>query len=323
MAALKSLLRQSVHAVGGMPVFRFVNRKGIRILMYHRFPADTHALEWQCEHIRAHYKPITLQFFAESLKSDQPLPANALVITVDDGYRDFLLYGYPVFRKFELPSTVYLVSDFIDGKIWLWWNQIEYAFQQTQRKSIALKIDGSPRDFSFNTEDQRMTVARTVAESMTRVDDSERLKLLELIPQLLEVEIPTVPPAQWAALTWDEVRALSKDRVDFGAHTKTHPILSRIKDPQRQHDEIEGSKTRLEQELGAPVRHFCYPNGSRSDFNDQTLKIIKQSGFLSAATTERGLNFPGSELHLIRRLGVEPELPRNYFKELLAGARKG
>src|SRR6185503_247672 len=134
------------------------------------------------------------QFFAESLKSDQPLPANALVITVDDGYRDFLLYGYPVFRKFELPTMVYLVSDFIDGRIWLWWNQIEYAFQQTRCKSISLNIDDRPRDFSFETEGQRMTVARTIAESMTRVDDSERLRLLELIPLLLEVEIPTAPP---------------------------------------------------------------------------------------------------------------------------------
>ena len=323
MAGLKSVFRQSVHSVGGIPVFRFVNRKGVRILMYHRFPAATEALEWQCEHIRAHYRPITLQLFAESLQSHQPMPPNALVITVDDGYRDFLLYGYPAFRKFELPTMVYLVSDFVDGKIWLWWNQIEYAFQQTQRKSISLNIDGTPRDFSFETADQRLTMARTIAESLTRVEDSERLRLLGQIPQLLEVEIPNTPPEQWAALTWDEVRKLAKAGVDFGAHTKTHPILSRIKDPERQHEEIEGSKIRLEQELGGPVRHFCYPNGSRSDFNDQTLRIIKQSGFLSAATTERGLNFPGSELHLIRRLGVEPELPRNYFTELLAGARKG
>ena len=323
MAALKSVLRQSVHSVGGMPVFRYLNRNGVRVLMYHRFPHDTKALEWQCDHIRAHYQPISLELFAESLQSGKPLPTNAVVITVDDGYRDFLLYGYPVFREFDLPTMVYLVSDFVDGTIWLWWNQIEHAFQQTQIKSISLNIDSMPRDFSFETPDQRMTVARTIAESLTRVEDSERLKLLELIPHLLEVEIPTSPPEQWAALTWDEVRTLSQDGVDFGAHTKTHPILSRIKDPALQQEEIEVSKIRVEQELGRPVRHFCYPNGSRSDFDDETLDIVRRSGFLSAATTERGLNFPGSELHLIRRLGVEPNLPTNYFKELLAGARKG
>ena len=307
-----------------MPVFRYVNRNGVRVLMYHRFPADTKALQWQCDHIRQHYRPISLELFAESLQSGKPLPTNALVITVDDGYRDFLLYGYPVFREFELPTMVYLVSDFVDGTIWLWWNQIEYAFQQTQRKAVSLKVaDSPPSDFSFETAEQRFTVARSIAESLTTVDNSERLRLLKLIPQWLEVEIPTSPPEQWAALSWEEVRKLAQDGVDFGAHTKTHPILSRIKDHAVQQEEIESSKIRVEQELGRPVRHFCYPNGSRSDFDDQTLDIIRRLGFLSAATTERGLNFPGSELHLIRRLGVEPNLPTNYFKELLAGARKG
>ena len=323
MPALKALVRQSVHAIGGMQVFRFLNQNGVRILMYHRFPADTKALDWQCNHIREHYLPISLELVAESLQSGRPLPANALVITIDDGYRDFFLYGYPAFRKFELPTMVYLVSDFVDGRIWLWWNQIEYAFQQTQRKAISLKVTGSgPLDFSFDTGEQRMAVARTVAESLTTVDDSERLGLLKLIPQLLEVEIPTSPPERWAALSWNEVRTLAQNGVDFGAHTKTHPILSRITDPGRQREEIEGSKIRLEQELGRPVRHFCYPNGSRPDFDDQTVDLVRQSGFLSATTTERGLNFPGSEPYLLHRIGVEPALPKNYFIELLAGARK-
>src|SRR4030095_6341220 len=101
---------------------------------------------------------------------------------------------------------------------------------------------GAPLDFSFETADQRMTVARTIAESLTTVDNSERVRLLKLIPQLLDVEIPTSPPEQWAALNWEDVRTLAKNGVDFGAHTKTHPILSRIKCPLQPQGEIEGSK---------------------------------------------------------------------------------
>ena len=62
--------------------------------------------------------------------------------------------------------------------------------------------------------------------------------------------------------------------------------------------------------------------GLESDFDATTVELVRQCGFQTATTTERGLNFPGSQPLLLRRLGVEPTLPKNYFIELLAGARK-
>ena len=264
MPPLKSLLRQTVHSAGGMQVFRFFNVNGVRILMYHHFSPDTTALEWQCKHIRTHYQPISMDSLADGLNADKRLPRNALVITIDDGYRDFLKYGYPVFRKFELPTLVYLVSGYVDGALWLWWNQIEFAFLHTRQQSFSLELAGATSlNLSFKTDAERLAAGKTVAEVLTRVDDSERLRLVKLIPELLEVEIPTSPPEQCAPLNWAKLRELAQNGVDFGAHTKTHPILSRIQDPAAQREEIEGSRVRLEQELGKPLRHFCYPNGSR------------------------------------------------------------
>src|SRR4030095_6357518 len=150
MPSLKTLARQSVHSLGGMQAFRLLNRNGVRILMYHRFGPQTDALAWQCEYIVKHYRPLSLDSYAELQKSGQPIPQNSLAITVDDGYRDFLLYAYPVFRKFEIPCTVYLVSDFLDGKLWLWWNQLEYAFRNSRRDSLTFELDGRAFTVSFN-----------------------------------------------------------------------------------------------------------------------------------------------------------------------------
>jgi len=41
--------------------------------------------------------------------------------TLDDGYRDNLEYAYPVFRRHDAPFTVYIASDYADGKGELWW----------------------------------------------------------------------------------------------------------------------------------------------------------------------------------------------------------
>ena len=48
--------------------------------------------------------------------------------------------------------------------------------------------------------------------------------------------------------------------VEIGAHTQSHPILSKISDADARR-EIGESKSRLEAIIGAPVTTFAYPNG--------------------------------------------------------------
>src|SRR6185436_9198620 len=104
-----------------------------------------------------------------------------------------------VFRQFELPTMVYLVSGYLDGALWLWWNQIEFAFLHTKHESFSLKpVSTISLDFTFASDAQRLTAGKTVVEALTTVEDSERLRLLDLIPEMLEVEIPSSPPEQWA-----------------------------------------------------------------------------------------------------------------------------
>ena len=67
---------------------------------------------------------------AAALHGGEPLPPKAVAITVDDGYRDFLLRAYPVFHEFEIPATVFLVSDFIDGTGMLWWDRLGLRLPQ-------------------------------------------------------------------------------------------------------------------------------------------------------------------------------------------------
>lgn len=42
-------------------------------------------------------------------------------VTLDDGYRDNLTYGLPVFKKHQVPFVIYVTTDFIDNKSEMWW----------------------------------------------------------------------------------------------------------------------------------------------------------------------------------------------------------
>jgi peptidoglycan/xylan/chitin deacetylase (PgdA/CDA1 family) len=322
MAALKSLAKTLLHSGGVVHGFRFLNRKATRILMYHRFPADTTGLREQCDHIRTHYQPITLSSLAESLIEKKSLLHNALTITVDDGYRDFFTNAFPVFHEYGIPATVFLVSDFLDQNLWLWWNQIEYAFRQTSKNTLDLDLaEHGLHHFSFNTPEEKNRIWYEVAELLTTVDNSTREEALEQIFRSLSVDIPSSPPAEWSALSWEEVNQMARNGVEFGAHTRTHPILSRIDNQTIVRAEVEGSKFRIEKRLGIPIKHFCYPNGGRADFTDETVDIVKKCGFQTAVTTERGMITNDSDPFLLRRIGVEPYGDTPYFRELLAGIR--
>ena len=278
---LKRAARTLLHSLRVIDAFRRVNRSGLRILMYHHFSADVENLKKQCEHIRRFYNPVTL----DEVVAGNALPPNSIAITIDDGYRNFL-HAHPVFREFEIPATVYLVSDFIDAKSWLWWDIVGFAVKSPE----------------------------AVWEHLKSVPNEERLKAIA------SIDVPVQPPQHIAPLTWDEVRALASDGVTFGAHTKTHPILSRVSDDQAR-DEITSSKARIEAELGRPVKHFCYPNGRYSDFNSAAVDCIAANGFQTAVTAQPGFNFPGARPFLLNRVGAEPGTPMPYFAELLAGVR--
>ena len=103
---IKSIARQVFHASGALSAARWLKRRRLRILMYHRFH-DRESIARQCAHIRAHYRPVSLTQAADWLLNRGGWPDNALVVTVDDGYRDFHQIAYPVFRDYGIPATVY------------------------------------------------------------------------------------------------------------------------------------------------------------------------------------------------------------------------
>lgn len=295
-------LKPALHSLGLLALMRWRSRQGVRILMYHRFPDAAAGLRAQCEHIRRHYTPVSLKQVGESYQQGTPLPPNALAVTIDDGYRDFVTAGEPVFHAFDIPTTIFVVSDFLDGKQWMWWDAVAWAVANTRQAGVA--VDRAA--FCAGLKEQPVAVREQAVEALLR---------------RLEVDLPVAPPEAHAPMTWDEARRLATRGVEFGAHTRTHPILSQLTSREALRDEILSPKARIEAELGTPALHFCYPNGRRQDFTDEAVALLRDGGFQTAVTTERGINYAGAPPLMLRRLGVEPGNPMPYFAELLAGLR--
>lgn len=89
--------------------------------------------------------------------------------------------------------------------------------------------------------------------------------------------------------------------VNFGAHTKFHPILTNCpKD--KCFDEIADSKKYLEELIGEQIEDFAYPNG---DYSSREIQFVKQSGYRSARTLDVGLNDMNSDPYRLNVMEIQ------------------
>ena len=317
----KKAVRAALHQMGGLAVLRGRHRRKFGVLMFHAFnEADRENLEAICSHIVSFFQPVSLSTIADALEQGKELPDNAIAVTVDDGYRSFLLHGHPVFRRSRIPTTLYAVAGFAAGRLWLWPDQIEFGLRHTARNFIAVSVgDSQTLELALGTPEQKTDAIFRLNESLKEVRNEQRIGFLADFGRLCEVEIPLSAPGGREAMNWDELRAVAAEGVEIGCHTETHPILSRLSNPLELQSEIRGAKDHLEERLGFAVRHFCYPNGRPIDVGDAAIRCVREAGFASAVCGSWGLNTIRAERFEIRRIPFNSDIDLQYGLERMAG----
>jgi peptidoglycan/xylan/chitin deacetylase (PgdA/CDA1 family) len=92
-----------------------------------------------------------------------------------------------------------------------------------------------------------------------------------------------VDPLEVAPLSWDQLREMSGAGASIGAHTWSHPNLSRLGEPETRL-ELERPKAILEDRLGAPVTEFAYPFGKPGrHFTPATIRLVAEAGYAVGA----------------------------------------
>jgi peptidoglycan/xylan/chitin deacetylase (PgdA/CDA1 family) len=310
--AFRSLPKRAVaRAVvwsGWSVIHRAATPAPLRILTYHRvlplheakrYPfhgmvVARDVFDCQIAHLARHYKLLPLEEALDRFRS-RTLPHRAAVITFDDGYRDNYEHAFPILKRYGAPATLFLVTDILDRRERLWWDEVADGLIRLGSRggaglpSVAARVAGN----AWWNRPQH-----AAASIVTWLNDQPRRERREALSRLRESTGTTADDKTGLMMTWDDAREMGRSGISFGTHSKSHAFLEEI-DTQEVVEELKGSRRRLEAELGIHARWLAYPRG-RAIAGGEAL--LESAGIEAAVTTRSGLNAPGADRFALRRL---------------------
>jgi peptidoglycan/xylan/chitin deacetylase (PgdA/CDA1 family) len=320
-----SILRRGVGAIPwSLALARWLRSRSVAIIAYHGVaPEPLQPFYWcqidasefqrQIAFISSEYKVLPLREVVERLGTGKPIPDRCTCLTFDDGFRNVATVAFPIMERYQVPSTVFLITGLVGGEQPAWPDRLYQAMAETRVDSI--RFEG--RRWHLATLSQRAATYCSVVNRLKCMDDARKeASLAELCRTLGYRPVPSGSPL--ALMNWEEVEQLSRSGlVDFGSHTHTHPILSRCP-PDRVADELSASRKVLLDRLGN-ADLFAYPNGTRADFSAATKRTARDAGYRCALSTIAGLNGPGCDLFALRRVNVGADMSCRRFEMAMAG----
>ncbi len=123
-------------------------------------------------------------------------------------------------------------------------------------------------------------------------------------------------------LTWNEIRELHRNRIEFGSHTVTHPQLASL-GPDAVRYEVDASKKMIEDRLGYPVRSFAYPYAfpeADRTFTARLRGFLQEAGYDNGVCTTIGTVQRTGDRFFMKRLPVNSCDNDSLFEAKLAGS---
>jgi peptidoglycan/xylan/chitin deacetylase (PgdA/CDA1 family) len=280
------------------------------ILMYHRIAQDT-LDPWQLcvspanfaaqmQVLRRRRQPMRLTELTQQLRQGQ-CPRRAVVITFDDGYRDNLHTALPVLEANDMPATVFCSAGYVGCEEPFWWDRLATLLLAPERlpHTLTLDVNGQHRRYELGSDaSQRLPFYREVWGWLRPLADADRALALTAIAEWSAATDAAEAPI---ALSHEQLRTLAASPlIEIGAHSVTHAALPALP-PDEQRREIAQSKAQLEAMIGRPVLNFAYPFGDQSP---ETAALVRDAGFQSSCTTERGAVRAGADLFQLPRIAV-------------------
>jgi peptidoglycan/xylan/chitin deacetylase (PgdA/CDA1 family) len=331
--------RQAVHMAWG--------GKGV-ILLYHRVAdSKTDPLELcvSIDHFREHltvlsrfYHPLSLLELGQAVVRKHVCPWS-VAVTFDDGYADNLHAAAPILEKFGMRGTVFVVGQVLRGKDFFY-DELEDILLMSRALPAVLRFPeygrekewnlGSWREWPCEPDDSYWQWTISLKTNPTPRHQAYREIFTWLRGASTDVREDVLSklrdmagehryrPLMGRGMSPADLRAAEHGGVlEIGAHTYSHPVLSKLNRQEQEYEIFEGKRV-LEENLTGEASSFAYPYGTSWDVGPEALQIAEQAGFTVSCANMTGTVTRGSQLHWMPRF-----LVRNWNGEEFAKKMEG
>jgi peptidoglycan/xylan/chitin deacetylase (PgdA/CDA1 family) len=291
------------------------------ILMYHDIGSDEDSnsmasvirdrlsksqFEAHLRAIRDAARVLTVEDAVDEILKLDGLQEDTVSITFDDGYLSVYDQAYPLLRKYSLPATVYLTTDWINGKMELWWEELADMFAASElsydaRREIGRVIGIEPASLDVRGTDlirDKMSVHETVASELRQFEDHTVKSAISELADILGFDLQQREASRH--LMWEHIKEMADDCMTFGSHTCSHLNIRHVP-VEKLENEIAESKKEIEEKIGSVVKGFAYPYGQDVAAYKKVTPIFEKSGIAYACTASPGTNQMGSNLYTLAR----------------------
>lgn len=314
------------HSGAGRLLARTPAWRGLLVLNYHRigvpgetcfdpglFSASEEQFADQVRFLIRNFDVVRVGDLPRVLAGEQ---GRFAMITFDDGYLDNYEVAFPILRAYGATALFFLATGFLDEGGIAWWDEINWMVRCSTRRQLVLeRWFEAPLNLEQNA--RTATIGRLLSRYKSLPGQQTRRFLDDLAGACGAGRCPPSAATNlW--MTWDHVREMHAHGMQFGGHTVSHPVLSRVSADEELFEVVE-CKLRIEAELGGPVTAFSYPVGQPDSYDVRTKSCLDDAGYEYAFSYHGGYNrAPVEDPFELARVAVESHTSTRMFRSIVS-----
>lgn len=261
------------------------------------------------------YKIVTLGKFLESYKKGLADSEKFAVLTFDDGLKDHAVNVLPVFQKYGVGGTFFVITRPLK-EIWMASvHQLHFILATAPVRKVKYELEGWLKENSIVIADLDEKTLLEQAKKFYIWDETATACIKYLLNVQLEEPVrsaaighlfdmfvgPWKKKAPQFYLEAEDLRKIRSLGMEIGSHTHGHPILAFLSESE-QKKEVSLSKKVLEEILDEEVNLFSYPYGTPNSFSEATIEFLKISRYRAAVTTNQDYVSNSTQLFTLNRI---------------------
>lgn len=205
-----------------------------------------------------------------------PQKKKFIVFTMDDGYKDNFTEALPVFKKYNVPFTIFAAANFPEKNAVLWWYELEDLLLANDEIILS---DGSK--YKCVTKAEKEQAFLDIRLKILALNQEDLVN--ELNKMFCDYKIDWSAKCDELCLSWEDLQRLNKEPlVTIAAHTAHHFNLKALKSENAVTDEVQQGLDLFNGKLGMQPDFFAYPFGSDNEVSQREVNVLEKMSFSAA-----------------------------------------